>query len=158
MSKRYTHLPNMEGTNYDWANDHTFVKVGAADTGGAYTLMEDNMKPGFALGLHRHDHHAETFYFLEGAVDFYVDGDWHLCTPGTTMHVPPGVPHACRVADNKPARMLMIFQPSGFDGFLAELATMTQADFEDEAKMADLNARYDIVPMGPVPPHPDDQT
>ena len=52
--------------------------------------------------------------------------------------------------------MLMIFQPSGFDGFLAELAVMDEADFADEAKMAALNARYDIVPMGPVPAHPDD--
>ncbi|WP_170506712.1 cupin domain-containing protein [Ruegeria arenilitoris] len=157
MSKRYSKLGPGEGPNYDWENDHTFVKVSARDTNGAYTLMEDNLKASFALGLHRHDNHAETFYFLEGAVDFYVDGDWHRCGPGTTMHVPPEVPHACRVADGAPARMLMIFQPSGFDGFLAELSTMTNADFADEAKMAALNARYDIIPMGPVPSHPDDQ-
>lgn len=157
MSKRYAKLGPGEGPNYDWENDHTFVKVSGQDTGGAYTLMEDNLKASFALGLHRHDSHAETFYFLEGTVDFYVDGAWHRCIPGTTMHVPPGVPHACRVADGAPARMLMIFQPSGFDEFLAELATMDEADFADEAKMAELNARYDIVPMGPVPAHPDDK-
>lgn len=156
MSTRYSHLPPRQGTNYDWENDHTFVKVSAQDSGGAYTLMEDNLKPTFALGLHRHDHHAETFYFLEGAVDFYVDGDWIKAGPGTTIHVPPGVPHACRVADDTPARMLMIYQPSGFDEFLAEMAGMDPADFEDEAKMAALNAKYDIVPMGPVPAHPDD--
>lgn len=153
---RYTHHAPGAGLNYDWENDHTFVKAGAADTGGAYTLMEDNLKATFALGLHRHDSHAETFYFLEGVVDFYVDGDWLKGIPGTTIHVPPGVPHACRVADGKPARMLMIYQPSGFDGFLAEMADMTASDFEDETRMAALNAKYDIVPMGPVPPHPDD--
>lgn len=154
MTNRYCHVPPGEGTNYDWENDHTFVKVSAADTGGAYTLMEDNLKPTFALGLHRHDHHAETFYFLEGKVDFYVDGTWIEATPGTTIHVPQGVPHACKVADSAPARMIMIFQPSGFDGFLAEMAGMTPADFEDETKMAGLNEKYDIVPLGPVPEHP----
>ena len=118
--------------------------------------MEDNLKASFALGLHRHDAHAETFYFLDGTVDFYIDGDWIKAEPGTTIHVPPGVPHACRVADGTPARMLMIYQPSGFDGFLAEMATMTTEDFEDEARMAALNAKYDIVPMGPVPVHPGD--
>lgn len=156
MSKSYTHLPPGTGTNYDWENDHTFVKVSAADTGGAYTLMEDNLKPTFALGLHRHDNHAETFYFLEGVVDFYIDGDWIKAVPGTTIHVPPGVPHACRAADGKPARMLMIYQPSGFDGFLAEMSGLTAADFEDEVKMSELNRKYDIVPLGPVPEHPDD--
>ena len=52
--------------------------------------------------------------------------------------------------------MLTIFQPSGFDGFLAEMAQMDEADFADEAKVAALNAKYDIVQMGPVPDHPED--
>jgi len=156
MSGQFSHLAPGEGTNYDWENDHTFVKVSATDSGGAYTLMEDNLKATFALGLHRHDHHAETFYFLEGAGDFYAEGAWTRAVPGTTIHVPPGMPHACKVADGQPAKMLMIFQPSGFDGFLAELGRMTPKDFENEATMAALNEKYDIVPMGPVPAHPDD--
>ena len=156
MSKRYSFLPAGEGTNYNWENDHTFVKVSASDTGGAYTLMEDNLKATFALGLHRHDHHAETFYILEGVLDFYVDGEWLKAEAGSTLHVPPGVPHACRVADATPARMLMIFQPAGFDEFLAELGEMKPEDFEDRERMEALNAKYDIVPMGPVPDHPDD--
>lgn len=156
MNGEKLHLKAGEGKNYDWENDHTFVKVGTQHTGGAYTLMEDNLKASFALGLHKHETHAETFYFLEGVVDFYMDGEWIKATPGTTIHVPPQVPHACKVADGKPAKMLMIYQPSGFDGFLAEMAEMSDSDFADEAKMAALNAKYDIVPMGPVPAHPDD--
>lgn len=154
MRRAYTHLSPMQGTNYDWENDHTFVKVSTQDSGGAYTLMEDNLKTTFALGLHRHDHHAETFYILEGVVDFFVDGDWIRAVEGATVHIPPGLPHACRVADDAPARMLMIYQPAGFDGFLAEMAAMAPEDFEDEARMAALNAKYDIIPIGPVPDHP----
>ena len=157
MAQRYSICKAGEGPNYDWENDHTFVKISSEQSGGAYTLMENNLKASFALGLHRHDNHAETFYFLEGAVDFFVDGDWHYCTAGTTLHVPPGVPHACRVADGRPARMLMIFQPAGFDLFLAEMSEMSEADFADESRMAELNAKYDIVPLGPVPPHPEDE-
>ena len=156
MSKSYrVRLPG-EGPSYDWSNDHTFVKVSAADTGGAYNLIEDNLKATFALGLHRHDTHAETFYILDGALDFYLDGDWVRTVLGTTIHVPAGVPHACRVANAEPAKMLMIMQPSGFDAFLAEMATMKPEDFEDPELMAALNSKHDIVPMGPVPDHPDD--
>lgn len=156
MSGEKLYLKAGEGPNYDWENDLTFVKVGTSHTAGAYTLMEDNLKAQFALGLHKHDHHAETFYFLEGVVDFYMDGEWIKAEKGATIHVPPGVPHACKVANGEPAKMLMIYQPSGFDGFLAEMAKMSDADFADESKMAALNAKYDIVPMGPVPEHPDD--
>ena len=152
MSNRYSFVPPGGGTDYDWSADHTFVKVSAEDTGGQYTLMEDNLKANFRLGLHLHRTHAETFYVLEGSVDFYVDGDWMTAEPGTCLHIPPGIEHACLLSDGcTDARMLMIFQPSGFDQFLAELAEMNEADFEDDAKMKALNEKYDIVNIGPVP-------
>lgn len=152
MSKRYSYLQPGGGLNYDWSADHTFVKVSAADTGGQYTLMEDNLKANFKLGLHMHRYHAETFYILEGSIDFFVDGDWLTTAPGACLHVPPGIQHACILSNGCEAgRMLMIYQPSGFDQFLAELATMDESDFEDTSKMKALEDRYDIVQIGPVP-------
>jgi len=152
MVKSYSFVPPMGGKNYDWAADHTYVKVGAADTGGAYTLMEDNLKATFALGLHLHRDHAETFYVLEGRIDFFVDGDWLTAEPGATLHVAPGVPHACILARGETAgRMLMIYQPSGFDRYLAEISTYSDDDFANEEKMADVNERFDIFNLGPVP-------
>ena len=152
MTKRYSLVPPQGGKNYDWSADHTFVKVSAQDTGGQYTLMEDNLKSNFALGLHLHRYHAETFYILDGDIDFYIDGDWTTAVPGTCIHVPPGVPHACTMAKGSEAgRMLMIYQPSGFDQYLAELASFKDADFADSAKMAALNEKYDIVELGGVP-------
>lgn len=152
MTKQYSFLKPGAGTNYQWESDHTFVKVSHADTNGHYTLMEDNLKATFALGLHRHDTHAETFYILEGSLDFYVDGDWITAEPGSCLHIPPGVPHACKVnsgSDN--ARMLMIFQPAGFDQFLAELGNMSEAELNDSAQVEALSLKYDIINMGEVP-------
>ena len=152
MAKRYSFLPPGGGDNYDWSADHTFVKVSADDTGGMYTLMEDNLKQNFQLGLHLHKYHAETFYILSGRLDFYVDGDWLTAETGACLHIPPGVPHACTVVPGaEDARMLMIFQPSGFDQYLAELARLTDADFADEAKMDALNEKYDIINIGELP-------
>ena len=148
--------PPGEGPHFDWDADQPFVKVSGAQTGGAYCLIEDNLKAHFALGLHRHDHHAESFYILEGTLDFYLEGAWTRVTPGTTLHVPPGVPHACRVAGGAPAKMLMLMQPASFDGYLHALSTMTLEDFEDTDKMAALNAKFDIVAMGGVPIHPEE--
>ncbi|WP_353533079.1 cupin domain-containing protein [Cognatishimia sp. WU-CL00825] len=152
MSKRYSYVPAGGGTNYEWSADHTFVKVSSADTGGHYTLMEDNLEANFKLGLHLHCYHAETFYILEGSVDFYIDGDWMTAALGTCLHVPPGVEHACIISEGcDAARMLMIYQPSGFDQYLEELVKFSDADFENNAKVAALNKKYDIVNVGPVP-------
>jgi len=152
MTSRYSYVPPKGGKDYDWSADHTYVKVSAQDTGGAYTLMEDNLKATFQLGLHLHRQHAETFYILEGRIDFYVDGDWMTAEPGACLHVPPGIEHACTLARGETGgRMLMIYQPSGFDGYLAEISTFSDADFADEDKMAAVNDRFDIVNLGPVP-------
>lgn len=140
------------GQGYDWSADHTVVKVSAEASGGAFTLMEDNLKAGFRLGLHLHREHAETFYILAGPIWFYLGDAWMEAAPGTTIHVPPGTPHACEGGEG--GRMLMIYQPAGIDRFLAEMAEMTEADFANESRMAELNARHDLVPLGEAPPRP----
>ena len=152
MPKRFAFVPPGGGQDHDWSADHIFVKVSAADTGGQYTLVEDNLKANFALGLHMHRYHAETFYILEGSLDFFVDGEWVTAVPGVCLHIPPGIPHACVMSEGySGARMLMIFQPAGFDQYLEELAQMNEADFEDPAKMKALEDKYDIVQIGPLP-------
>jgi quercetin dioxygenase-like cupin family protein len=148
---RYRFVPPGGGPNYDWSRDHTFVKVSASDTGGAFALMEDNLKREFALGLHLHRQHAETFYILSGNVDFHIDGDWMTAVPGATVHIPSGVPHALTLAPGTTGKLLMIFQPAGFDQYLAELAKLTERNFADADKMRDLELKYDIVQLGPVP-------
>jgi len=149
--KRYSFVPPGGGIGYDWSRDHTFVKVSAADTGGAFALMEDNLKREFALGLHLHRQHAETFYILEGSVDFHIDGDWMTAARGATVHIPPGVPHAVTLPGGQTGKMLMIFQPAGFDQYLAQLATMTERDLADETRMLQLDEKYDIINLGGVP-------
>jgi len=44
---------------------------------------------------HRHDW-DEAFYVLDGEVEFDCDGERHLCTPGTLVHVPAGTAHGFR--------------------------------------------------------------
>ncbi len=148
---RYTLVPAGEGKNYAWANDHTFVKVSSADSGGAFTLMEDNLKAEFSLGLHEHRTHAETFYILAGEVIFFLDGKWLSVGAGATLHIPPRVPHAVKMPAGKTGKMLMIFQPSGFDKYLAELKAMTPAQLADAALQQRLAEQYDIHNLGGVP-------
>ena len=131
--------------------DHSFVKISAADTGGCYSLIEDNMSAEFTLGLHLHRHHAESFYILEGTLPFYIDGDWLEANSGSTIHIPPGVPHAVDKPIGGPARMLMIIQPSSFDQYLEELSNCSEADFADNELMEELAVKYDIIDLGNVP-------
>jgi quercetin dioxygenase-like cupin family protein len=50
---------------------------------------------------HTHADHTDSFYVLEGEVEFLLDGEWHRAGPGTFLSVPPNVVHG--------------FRPSGVD-------------------------------------------
>ena len=101
------------GRNYDWSNDHIFIKTTADLTGGQVTFVEDTLKPGFRLARHYHKKMTEIFYILEGAVRFVFDGEVVIATPGTTVNIPPGVHH--EVDCEAGGRLLSIFCPGGFD-------------------------------------------
>jgi quercetin dioxygenase-like cupin family protein len=45
---------------------------------------------------HTHPDHTDTFYVLEGELEFLQDGEWHRVGPGTFLSVPPNVEHGFR--------------------------------------------------------------
>ena len=140
-------MTNSQGKVYEWQNDVITVRLTGAQTQGLYTLTEDAMKPSFNLGLHLHRKHAETFHILEGQVQFRIGSDTRLAEVGTTIHVPPNIPHSARVINGKSARMLMLYAPAGFEDFLNEMKTLTDAQFADEKFMKELSEKYDSIPL-----------
>jgi quercetin dioxygenase-like cupin family protein len=47
---------------------------------------------------HTHPDHTDSFYVLEGEVEFFQGGEWHCSGPGTFLSVPPNVEHGFRPA------------------------------------------------------------
>ena len=48
---------------------------------------------------HSHPDHTDSFYVLEGEVEFLVDGEWRRGGPGTYVSAPPGVVHGFRIPE-----------------------------------------------------------
>ena len=67
---------------------------------------------------HTHAGHTDSFYVLEGEVEFFQDGDWHRVGPGSFLSVPPNVEHGFRPAGTA-IRLLNFHTPN--DGFIAGL-------------------------------------
>lgn len=111
-------------------------------TDGRVTVVEDTLKAGFHLPRHHHRSMVEVFYVLDGDVTFAFDDETVLATAGVTINVQPNVWHEVTCAGG--ARLITIFTPGGFDHYLAELATMSDEQFRDEALIATLGEKYDI--------------
>lgn len=140
---RPQYLTAGEGKEYDWSRDHIFVKLTGAGTGGLCALIQDNLKPGFNLGLHLHRQHTEIFYILDGEVEFTVGAESFTASAGAVIYVPPGTPHAAR--SDKSAKMLMFYTPGGFEEMLAELSQLTPDQSNDQQLMATINDKYDYI-------------
>jgi quercetin dioxygenase-like cupin family protein len=47
---------------------------------------------------HTHPDHSDSFYVLEGEVEFFFDGEWRRAAPGAYVSIPPNVEHGFRPA------------------------------------------------------------
>lgn len=131
-----------EGASYDYSQDHCFVKLDSQSTDGELCMVEDQLKPGFKLGRHRHKVMTEVFYILEGEVAFQLDGETIVLGSGDTLTIPPDVWHAAECKAG--GRMLTIFKNGQFDEYLSRLNSMTDTEFQDSAMMKSLAEEFDI--------------
>ena len=135
-------IRNGEGENYNYSQDHCFVKLSSHRTNGELSFVEDTLKPGFYLGRHHHKVMTEVFYILEGEVKLIFDDETIVAKPGDTITVPPNVWHAASC--EKGGKMLTIFKDGQFDLYLERLSGMTDSDFADAALMRAVSAEFDI--------------
>lgn len=135
-------IRNGEGDNYDYSQDHCYVKLSSNHTKGELSFVEDTLKPGFHLGRHHHKIMTEVFYILEGDVELIFDDGTIVAKPGDTVTVPPNVWHEAKC--EKGGKMLSIFKNGQFDWYLEKLSTMSDAEFADMELMKKINAEFDV--------------
>jgi len=110
----------------------------AEDTGGAYALAEIELRPGTEPPPHTHTHEEESFYILEGQIDFTIDGKLSQARAGELVILPRGLSHAFQVRSER-ARALLCITPGGLEQ--AFLATSEPAP----------RAELPPIPEGPPP-------
>ena len=112
-------IRNGEGENYNYSQDHCFIKLSSRQTNGELCLIEDTIKPGFHLKRHHHKIMTEVFYMLVGELDLIFDDEKITLRAGDTITVPPNVWHEAKSVDG--GKMLTIFKNGEFDIFLEQL-------------------------------------
>ncbi|WP_116124311.1 cupin domain-containing protein [Lewinella sp. IMCC34183] len=119
------------------------LKLTGADTYGFLTMLEDHNAPGVGIPLHVHTREDEVFRVLEGQVEFVLGEETMVLGAGDVAFAPRNIPHSWRVVGDKPARSIMLANPSGIEFMFEELGKLTGGP-PDLSKVAEICGRYGI--------------
>lgn len=115
----------------------------ASETGGAWSLFEEQVPIGMGPPPHRHDW-DEAYYILEGAIDFEIDGEAVRSKTGDFNYLPRNTVHGFKGASSAPARVLIFASPAHGSEFFLELNEAIRTLPEDGAKIPQIGERHGI--------------
>jgi quercetin dioxygenase-like cupin family protein len=139
-----------EGRGIDLGGFWMTVKATAAQTGGAFTLLEASEPPRFGPPMHIHRDAAEAFYVLEGEYVIFIDDEEIRCPAGSFVYIPAGAVHGFRVGDQA-SKKLNLYVPQAMVGYFEELSAAIASGDVDDAHLGAIAARYGMEVLGPVP-------
>jgi len=120
-------------------------KVPGSATAGSISIVEHPMEPGRLVPPHVHHDEDELSYVLEGTFGVRVGDQVAEAGPGTYIWKPRNIPHTFWNAGPKPARLMEIIQPAGFEVFFEQLGEAAQSASSPEdfaASRTRLAAQY----------------
>ena len=123
------------GRVFDLGPDEVTIIVSGNDTDGSYSLMRFVVGPDTNAPNHIHEPYEETFYLLDGTLQFTLGRESFTLNPGDFVRVPPNTRHGYRNVSGQKATMLVSLLPGGFEESFYELSkTKDLAGFLKEAK------------------------
>ena len=137
------HRPSGDGLAFWGPGDSYRFLVTGAESGGAYFAMEAMVPPDGGPPPHIHRNEDETFYVLEGEVDFLLGDRLVTAGPGDFVNVPRGIVHRFHNTGPARARLIVTFTPSGIEKFFEE--TLERADDPSQSppdNIEEVAARY----------------
>jgi quercetin dioxygenase-like cupin family protein len=115
----------------------------ARETGGSWSLFEEEIPLGMGPPAHRHDW-DEAYYILDGEVDFQVDGHAVKSSRGDFNYLPRGTVHGFKGASETAARVLIFAAPAHGSEFFQELNDEVRRVPEDLSKIPQIGQRHGI--------------
>ena len=98
------------------------VCLSGEDTGGKYCLIEASLAPGIGVPRHTHTREDETYYVTSGELEVIVGNEVFVLKTGDSLMAPRDIPHELRNSGGTTNSYLLVFSPSGFEGFVMATA------------------------------------
>lgn len=118
----------------------------ARETGGAWSLFEEDIPHGMGPPPHRHPW-DEAYYVLDGEVDFEINGEPVKIRAGDFTRLPANTIHAFKGASPAGARVLIFAAPGHSSEFFEDLNNEVRNIPDDLHKVPEIGRRHRIEMM-----------
>jgi quercetin dioxygenase-like cupin family protein len=119
------HVPCGSGEELRALDGTRTTKLGAASTGGTFSLSELAMPAGAGAPMHLHTREDEVFRVQEGRFAFEVEERAIIATAGDLLFIPRGVLRSFRNIAAAPGRLLALVVPGAIEEMRRELSRLT---------------------------------
>jgi mannose-6-phosphate isomerase-like protein (cupin superfamily) len=123
--------------------ERCLIRVAAAETNGADSVVEILSHPGDSTPMHVHQNEDEQFLILEGTTRVVCGDETFDAPAGTTLALPRHIPHAWGNATNSTLRMVVTRWPGGCEAILPLIARGGAIDVRA------LGAKFGVRRVGP---------
>ena len=119
--------------------------IDGAEASDRFSLVEHPMSAhALAAPMHRHAREDEYSYVLEGSIGALLGDSVVIGKPGDLIFKPRNQWHTFWNAGDKPARILEIISPAGFENFFRELVDMGGVAKAQPQALRELCGRYEL--------------
>jgi mannose-6-phosphate isomerase-like protein (cupin superfamily) len=112
---------------------------------GRFSVVEHPIVPrGLAAPVHLHTREDEFSFVVEGRWGFMLGPTVVHAEPGDLVFKPRDVWHTFWNATDRPARLLEIISPAGFEQLFVELADLLKTDPDNLETLESIGAKYGL--------------
>lgn len=92
--------------------------------------------------VHTQEWH-EVEYVIDGEVEFWLDGEWHVVGAGGVQLLPAATPHTVRVPSGE-ARILLVTMGAPFDAFIRDMVALDNDPAAPGSAKGDAATRHGV--------------
>ena len=118
-----TVIRSAEGRRFKFLTDTYTIKRPSTQGNADHSLTHVVVAPGGFAPPHTHDRYEETFYLLDGELEFTLGRETFRLGAGDYVVAAPGVRHGYKNKSERQAQMLFEFTPGGMEEFFCEFRT-----------------------------------
>jgi mannose-6-phosphate isomerase-like protein (cupin superfamily) len=118
------------------------VMMSAADTGGTFSALVAEIRPGEGPPPHLHRDREEYFHVLEGTYQLSVAGREETIGAGSLVFVPRGTVHAFKNVGGTPGKLLEWTIPGSNNPYFRAVHEMEAGAGFDPERFAEINRQF----------------